>query len=66
MDTNHNKSIRLTDSPSIAIVEAHQRQIGDRTVGRTLTRIVQAFHAAGLRLVPEDEPRPASPSPRAA
>lgn len=50
-------SIKLTDGPSIAIVESYQRAIGDKTAGRTLTRIIQAFHAGGGRLLPEPAPR---------
>jgi len=61
MDANNKpRRIDLTDTPSIAIVCEHQRRIGDATAGRTLNRIVQAFHYAGLSLVPD--PQEANPS----
>lgn len=55
---NDMTSIKLTDSPSIAIVEHYQRELGDKTAGKTLTRIIQAFHAKGLSLTPEPSPAP--------
>lgn len=48
-------SIKLTDRPSLAIVSKHQRLIGDRTPGRTLNRIVQAFEHSGMSLVPDND-----------
>lgn len=47
-------SIKLTDNVSLEIVAKHQRDIGDKTPGRTLTRIIQAFEHAGIKLVPGD------------
>ena len=45
--------IKLTDKPSIRIVEHYQKQCEDKQAGRTLTRLIQAAHAAGLRLTPD-------------
>lgn len=58
MSEPQNSTVRLTDKPSILIVEQHQRKLGDATTGRTLVRIIQAFHSSGLSLTPET-PSPA-------
>lgn len=44
--------IRLNDAPSLAIVHANRDAVGDIHPGRTLVRIIQAFHASGLSLTP--------------
>lgn len=46
-------SIKLTDVPSLAIVASNQQTVGDKQPGRTLVRIIHAFHHAGLRLMPD-------------
>ena len=58
MSEPENSSVRLTDKAAIAIVEHHQREIGDATTARTLARIVQAFHAAGMSLLPPPREQP--------
>ncbi len=50
--TNNIEALRVTDKPTIAIVEHYQRQVQDKQAGRTLMRIVQAFHASGGCLAP--------------
>jgi hypothetical protein len=50
--TNNLEAIRLTDKPTISIVEHYQSQLNDKQAGRTLVRIVQAFHSAGMQLTP--------------
>jgi hypothetical protein len=45
-------SLRITDKVSLAIIEDYRRRLGDKTMGKTATRIVQAFHAMGGQLGP--------------
>ena len=61
--SNENESCRLTDAAALRIVEHQQRLIGDKTLAKTLGRIVLAFHAAGLSLAPEPSTEPAQSSP---
>lgn len=67
--TTARRRLDLTDGLAISIVEHHQRQIGDKTTARTAARIIQAFHAAGMSLLPtpvNSDPEAESLSRRAA
>ena len=52
------ESLRITDKVSLAIIEDYRRRIGDKTLGKTATRIVQAFHASGGQLGPQTQQSP--------
>lgn len=49
------ESVKMTDPNAIGIVENYRKQVGDKTLGRTLVRIVLAAYHSGLTLLPDAE-----------
>ena len=55
--------IRISDPVVKAIVEHYQAEASDSTPTKTAGRIIQAFHAAGMRLMPVSASTISAPSP---
>lgn len=53
MSTKSTNTIAINDPVVNSIVEHYRSETGDKTLTRTAGRIIQAFHAAGMRLIPE-------------
>lgn len=51
--SDHNVKTVIADPIVNRIIEHHRKMIGDKTSSGTAARIIQAFHNAGMTLLPD-------------
>lgn len=54
-DTKATASVKLSDPTAIGLLEQYRKQTGDKTLGRTLVRLITAAWHSGLSLSPDAE-----------